>query len=489
VDLACRNSTDWDLFEFLELGVEMMKCKNDLGQGRARGGFSHRQHIKAYTSAMASWIKVYIVNVRKVAAAAAAVPLQAAGTVVNPTKAVDDLELMVDALDDLLRSLGPAEVPQSCEDFDASKPLEADILPMKECADRSYRSSNTMVLLVWTARAVAEMAQQLLNECGHSRTAADCSETSNGASITDPNSNSSSGTSSSSGDSEGASSKLNTCTEVAPRSGHDMQGADSVAQGVGAYNNPVEVFWHVLQWCRDCHACHMQQLPSSSQLFGIAADSTAQSSSSGSRESQNSSSGTSTGTSSSSASSGTGSSCCSSNSPETVRHHEKDVQGTGAAQQKILNIFPHAAIAVVLLLVERLLKWHSAATADHEPAATPDTKQAGNYRRSHPNESVVPSNTPPMAAVHAVRRSPPAGAPPQQQARRPRFKLPNQGLPSAVAEALKRLKGRFSSDDNEGGQIVKDPQLQLMVLQDGIDLCKLLQQRPNTPGSNPFPYH
>jgi hypothetical protein len=43
------------------------------------------------------------------------------------------------------------------------------------------------------------------------------------------------------------------------------------------------------------------------------------------------------------------------------------------------------------------------------------------------------------------------------------------------------LQGRFLSAANEPGQVVEDPQLQLMVLQDGVELCKLLQREVPVP--------
>jgi hypothetical protein len=87
VDQVCRTYTDWDLVAFLQLGVQMNKSKNDLRQDGEQL-ISTRQHIRAYTSAMASWIKAYIVRLREVAAAAA-VPLQSAETVVDPPEDVD----------------------------------------------------------------------------------------------------------------------------------------------------------------------------------------------------------------------------------------------------------------------------------------------------------------------------------------------------------------------------------------------------------------
>jgi hypothetical protein len=60
-------------------------------------------------------------------------------------------------------------------------------------------------------------------------------------------------------------------------------------------------------------------------------------------------------------------------------------------------------------------------------------------------------------------------------------KLPHKGLPSPVVNELERFKGGFPSDANDAGQVVEDRQLQLMVLQGGIELCKLLQREMPVP--------
>jgi hypothetical protein len=368
MDMICRSHTDMNLVRFLQMGAALMNCKIDLGQDWKQL-FSTSQHLKAYTSAMVSWIKAYIIRLCSVAAAVAT---PAAGKMAHPIEEEHDIALMVMCLHDIVHNLRPTEVDMGSAN---TSRLGRETLSLGNVAEWSY-SGIKISLLVWTARAVAEMAQQLLLCCQQFTAAADSTKSDN---VGHRRGNSS--TSSSTGASESGSSDKAICAEI-------------------------------------------------------------------------------------------------------VLCNRYDKNGTGAAVQQSPILYLDIACEVVLFLVERLLEWHSAALADHEPAASAHSQQAGGSPSCHPDESALPRSTPPTTAAAAAAVSVPrsAGAAAQQQPSRLNFKPPHKGLPFAVVKDLERLKGRFPSDNNEGRQVVEDRQLQLMVrLQDGMELCKLLQREVPVP--------
>ena len=123
------------------LGSGTVRCKNQLlRQGQAEL-FATKQHIKAYTSAMASWVKAYITRLILVAAAAEA-------------GSEPDLDGMVMPLKQLLWTLLPVERWKL-----ARRTVHT---PPTEVAWGSSSSSLHLMEQVWVARAVAALAQQLL---------------------------------------------------------------------------------------------------------------------------------------------------------------------------------------------------------------------------------------------------------------------------------------------------------------------------------------
>jgi hypothetical protein len=199
------------------MGAGLVKCKNDLGQEWEQLS-STRQHMLAYISAMASWIKAYIIRLGPVVAAAA-VPAQAGEIAADPSsKENHDLNQMMECLQGLLHGLGPMEVTQSCEKFSVSSPCGVDRLSPQECAEWSHDSN--IILLVWIARAVEAVAQQLLGCCGQCRTAADSGKSGN----MEKKSTSRRGTSSCAGASNTAGTDKAACAETVLHSGYDMQG-------------------------------------------------------------------------------------------------------------------------------------------------------------------------------------------------------------------------------------------------------------------------
>ena len=375
MDLACRTHTGMDLTLLLQLGI-LVECKN-VPRIEWEQLFSTKQHIKAYTSAMASWVKAYIIRLTPVAAAAA-MPITAAAT--EAGEAGGDLQLMVRWLELVLYSLQPIQNAQKCLFVSVVPKLRAEMVPLELLDDLSYSSSNFHIMvLVWISRAVAAMAEQLLMYYKQYGTAAASSST----------------------------------IRSDPKGKQDMSSSSS-------------------SWDFDRGGGH--------------------SGSEGSRAAR---------------------SIIRPNSAISWRS-----TGPLVPQQSMTK--QARAVVVALSLHQRLREWHETATATVDQQSGAAEQHDDTADDEDVTVEASPSSSAPPATSSAAAGAQAAAAVAQLPSST-KFRLPHEGLPAAVVDQLEQLKGRwpFAAFDNQ--KPVEDQQVQLMVLQDVIRLCKLLQQEVPVP--------
>ena len=418
VDLACRTHTSMKLSFLNLLGDGVVRCKNQLlFQGQLEL-LATKQHIKAYTSAIASWVKAYITRLSPVAAAAA------------ETGSDHNLEFMSLMLKHMLWTRLRATACRIVQP------------PLTEVAWEPSGSSSHLMEQVWLSRAVAALAQLLLQSqqpSGHTAddSASSSSSTSGsrghwGSNDAGVQGNASSSSSGSTGSGNwgfhgaGVQGKASSSSSGSTGSGNwgshgaGVQGkASSGSTGSGNWGS---------------HSTGVQGNASSSSV-GVALPSAR---------------------------------------PED-KYDVIDSVGVQCALEGRTCLPRARAVEVALSLHMCLSQWHAAATAEHDEQAA--DKQSVVATTASP--SVTVGRAPNSSAVLA-----PSGADVKQLFGTSMLVLAN-GLPAAVVDHLEQLKDRWPFRVLSSKEPVEDQQVQLMVLHDAVELCKLLQQEvPVTVGCN-----
>ena len=466
MDLACRTHTSMELSDLLRLGV-LVDCKNFLGN-EWQELFSTKQHIKAYTSAMASWVKAFIIRLPPVMAAAATEASEGCG----------DLQLMVSWVQDVLYSLQPIQNIQRCRLASLVPNLRAEMASLELLADLSCSSSNfDIMVLVWVSRAVEAMSEQLLKCIQQRATVAASSSTTQ----SNPNgkqdiSSSSTMMSDSKGKQDTSSSSSSSTTEFDSKGKQDTSSSsttesDSKGKQDTSSSSTTESDSKGKQ--DTSSSCSTMESDSKGKQDTSSSSSTIESDSKGKQDTSSSSTTESDSkgkqdTSSRSSSSGAPGRGGGRSTSDSSRAVQSAIRQTGAFYMKGAS----GMTAVALSLHKRLSEWHETATA----AATGDQQSAATAEHA---DTASPSSSDPSAASSAGARAQAAAA--RQLPSSSKFRLPQEGLPAAVVDQLEQLKGRWPFAVRSNGEDVEDEQVQLMVLQDVIGLCKLLQQEVPVP--------
>ena len=356
VALALRTHSSMGINPLADQGSLLGESKQHILYQGLQELFATKQHSKAYISAMATWVKAYIIRL----------PLAAAAATGESDSDQYDLEMMVTSLGHQLFHVCPQQIASSNSSIACNTAqLPADEQAPSPAPDsvRPSRSKLDLMEYVWLSRAVAALARHALDL---------------------PASNDDLGRSSGvCGSSRGTGVQGNDGS-----SSSDMSGADSSSSSGAAEPSTRE------------------EVVQTADMLGVS------------------------------------------------------VKGTCSLRASV--------VGVAMCLHQQLTGWHAAATAEHGPAADKHTAAAAS------DEHVGPGA--PTTTSYAASAA--GGA---EQLFGSYMLVLQTGLPAAVVERLELLRDRWPLAAPGIEESAEDPQVQLMVLQDVIGLCELLQREVPVP--------
>ena len=453
MDLSCR--TSGSLHELLFI-CDLVEITAHLGGGAAAAQqlFSSPQMVKAYVSAMASWVKACILQLTRPAAGGVTAGVWAETAAAAASESSSELEPITLTAEKLLRVMGSI-IPAPHEGSSGEDNISPDAAAAAGVWGQAY-STIQLVLLWWLSHAVAAVSKLLL-EASQQREAA----------RTDPASSSSSTPTSTSAavEASGSSSSRNS----AVRSHSSNKGLEDVSSSSGPEGGSSSSSGRHLADGRSSSSSSS----SSSRLGKIGAEITDEAG-------RNSSGLLGSGVGSSGSYGGAGISS-SGSGPDGIGGLSSTVLSGSwisslmalaedCAPQLVWDFDRAMAFAAKLgvMLLKSLVQWHAKAQQQHQPGEA----AAGASEALQHSQGEVGGGTPTAAAAAAC------GDVRQLLPKRMMMMMPQQGLPDAVILLMEHKLDGWSGCRG-GDEGVKEFRLQ--VLRDVVELCQVLQQEVPCP--------